>query len=176
MEEHSRWDRCKWVGCKREPVDEIEMCWYHYRIIGETFMDNHSILGSKFLKAWNEAKPERLAAERERRTEKEQREDDRAAALAEQSVVYYVRIGDHVKIGFTVNMKQRLNGLRVDVDAVLATEPGGRELEKQRHREFANERVSKRENFNPSRRLLAHIDSIREKHGEPQITDYPSFA
>lgn len=110
----------------------------------------------------------------------QQREDARVAelrrhALAEQEQVYYVRSGDHVKIGFTAMLKVRLQQLRLDEDALLAAEPGGREVERQRHIEFANERVGRREDFNPSRRLLAHIDKLREIHGEPVMTSYPKY-
>lgn len=96
----------------------------------------------------------------------------RQASPEDRSQVYYVRIGDHVKIGYSINMHQRLSALRVNRDAVLATEPGGRDLERQRHAQFAAERVGRREDFNPSRRLLAHIEAVRAKHGEPRITTW----
>lgn len=74
------------------------------------------------------------------------------------AVVYYVRIGDHIKIGFTTQLKSRMYSLYVEPLDLLATEPGGRTLEADRHRQFAAERVSpQRELFEPSPRLLAHI-------------------
>ena len=97
---------------------------------------------------------------------------ERKAAFERQSQVYYVRIGDHIKIGYTVNMYQRLIGLRVSAEDVLATEPGARALEAQRHAEFAAERIGRKENFNPSPRLLAHIEAVKAEHGEPRITNY----
>lgn len=106
----------------------------------------------------------------------EAREKRRSEAYAAQSVVYYVRIGDHVKIGTTTNLHQRLNSLRIDHDALLATEPGSYELERRRHLEFADERVGRREDFNPSRRLLAHIDAVRANNGQPVITNYLRIA
>lgn len=81
-------------------------------------------------------------------------------------VVYYVRLGDHIKIGTTSNLTARLNSLYVDhdPDLLLAVEPGGRDLESQRHSEFAAERVyANRELFNPSPRLLSHITAIRRR-------------
>lgn len=75
-------------------------------------------------------------------------------------VVYYVRLGDHVKIGTTTNLPARLSSLYIDHDpsALLATEPGGRPIEAERHYQFAAERVyHNRELFNPSPRLLDHI-------------------
>lgn len=104
----------------------------------------------------------------------QERREALSTAQAAQAQVYYVRTGDHVKIGFTGNMVQRLSQLRLNRDAVLATEPGGRELERQRHHEFSAERIGRREDFNPSRRLLAHIERVRLEHGEPQLTGYAS--
>lgn len=105
-------------------------------------------------------------------SEVQAKRERRKAAYAKQSQVYYVRIGDHVKIGYTTNVRARMNQLRVDISEVLATEPGDRDLERRRHREFAEERQGRRENFNPSRRLLAHIEALKEQHGEPNITGY----
>lgn len=82
------------------------------------------------------------------------------------SVVYYVRMGNHVKIGTTTNLEKRMQSfyLDSDPDALLATEPGDVALERQRHVEFRAERVyANRELFNPSRRLLAHIESLKAK-------------
>lgn len=160
MYEGSRFDRCRWRGCQAECVDEIELCWYHFRLAGEAFIESRSIFGS--------------AALAERKAEREAAEAARRAALPDpdewrrkRSVVYYVRIVDHVKIGYTIHLPSRIHSLRVDRSAVLAVEPGWREIEAERHATFAAERVSKRENFNPSRRLLAHIDLVRSKYGEP---------
>lgn len=79
------------------------------------------------------------------------------------SVVYYVRLGNHVKIGTTRNLPARLASLYVDHDPelLLAVEPGDAHVETQRHVQFAAERAYRnRELFNPSRRLLAHIEQL----------------
>lgn len=80
--------------------------------------------------------------------------------------VYYVRIADHIKIGYSTRLRQRLRDLRVDPDALMAAEPGGRDLERRRHLEFAEERIGRREDFHPSGRLLAHIEAVRAEHGD----------
>lgn len=83
-----------------------------------------------------------------------------------QAVVYYVRLGNHVKIGTTNNLDQRLRDLYVHADpsALLACEPGDRTLERERHHQFAAERVySNRELFNPSPRLLHHIETLNHQ-------------
>lgn len=93
--------------------------------------------------------------------QREREEDARA-----RSVVYYVRIGEYIKIGTTINFKERMGSLLVD--EVLATEPGGRQQESIRLRQFADLRVRRREYFRPDRRLLEHIEEIRQRHGEPE--------
>lgn len=166
-------DQCRWIGCRASRVDEIALCTDHYYEVGISFIEKRSIFGGK----WREENEGRREAElRASLTQAQLREQSRREALAAQSVVYYVRIGDRVKIGYTVNLRQRLSALRADINAVLATEPGGRAEEAQRHSQFAAERFGRREDFNPSRRLLDHIARIRELHGAPVFTTYPKIS
>lgn len=97
-------------------------------------------------------------------------EKELALAYAAQSVVYYVRIGDYIKIGYTENLTERLKALRVDKADVMATEPGGREKEKERHQQFAHIRRGRRENFEKTPELLTHIAKVRRDNGAPAIT------
>lgn len=96
----------------------------------------------------------------------------RVMAYAEQSQVYYIRMGDHIKIGYTQNLKERIGGLRVDTSDVLATEPGGRAKERERHLQFADIRIGRRENFERTADLLTHIAKVRRENGKPKITGY----
>lgn len=52
----------------------------------------------------------------------------------EHAVVYYMRVGDRVKIGWTTNIRKRLATLVPE--ELLATERGGFSVEKDRHRQF----------------------------------------
>lgn len=160
MRDGSRFDRCSWRGCETECVDEILLCWYHYQLAGRTFIEKRSIFGAAALADRN-ARREQEAAERPK---PELTEED---WWRKRGVVYYVRTGEHVKIGYTIHLGARISSLRLDKDALLAVEPGWREQEAERHALFADERQGRRENFNPSRRLLAHIDVVRAKYGEP---------
>lgn len=81
-------------------------------------------------------------------------------------IVYYIRRSALVKIGTTVDPTARMSTLMPD--EILAFEPGGRDLEQQRHRQFHPERVAKKgEYFRLSPRLQRHIDETRNAHGEP---------
>jgi len=113
-----------------------------------------------------------VAAERARIRQEFEAEQEARRKIS--SVVYYVRIGDHIKIGYTSDLDRRLMGLRVDGSDLLAWEPGGRELEQQRHHEFRAARISRREDFHPTDRLKEHLEELRAKHGLPQWLKRPS--
>lgn len=88
-------------------------------------------------------------------------------------VVYYIRRGNMVKIGTTKNLRERLNGLMPD--EVLAIEPGGRALERERHAQFADLRSGARsEYFFPGVALQRHIAHVRAEHGTPPA-DLPTL-
>ncbi len=92
----------------------------------------------------------------------------------EDQVVYYVRFGDHVKIGTTSRLRERLGA--IPHDELLAVEPGGYELERLRHAEFDAARLRPRghthnEWFALTDRLLAHCQMLREHYPQPEIRD-----
>lgn len=81
-----------------------------------------------------------------------------------QSYVYYLMVGpETVKIGTTASLTQRMTQLRTDVQYVVALERGGREHERERHRQFATERIGRREDFRLSQSLRSHIDGLRDQ-------------
>lgn len=120
-----------------------------------------------------------LAFQRERakRLTKEKNEKAakaEAARVARQDtshhVVYYVRLGrNHIKIGTTGDLPRRMAELRcVNADNLLAAEPGGPDVEKQRHQQFKKWRYHvRKEDFGESRDLLRHIAEVRAEHGDP---------
>lgn len=166
------YSECCWPECEKTvEAGGPPLCERHFLKVGLEFLrERHHLLNDYLADAVMGVRVSRDL--RSHYEEARQHQERRRAAYAEQSQVYYVRIHDHVKIGYTVNLKQRLSQLRVSPDALLATEPGARDLEQQRHAEFAAERIGRREDFNPSRRLLAHIEAIKAEHGEPNLTGY----
>ena len=90
--------------------------------------------------------------------------------------VYYLMVGPAtVKIGTTKYLTSRLNNLRTDLQYVVAIELGGRSVERERHRQFADERIGRREDFRLSDRLKAHIDALGPQRDEliKAATTYP---
>lgn len=83
------------------------------------------------------------------------------------SLVYYLMVGPKtVKIGSTIKLRERLSGLRTQAQYVVALEPGGWEQEALRHRQFADERHGRLENFHLSPRLIAHISELQPQRDE----------
>lgn len=74
------------------------------------------------------------------------------------SLVYYLRFADRVKIGTTTRLSERLKS--IPHDEVLALEPGDLVVEKHRHREFAALRIH-HEWFRYEQPLIGHIESLR---------------
>ena len=86
-------------------------------------------------------------------------------ALYGLEIVYYVRHLGHIKIGTTMNLMNRLHGLGVGIEDVVAFEWGGRDLERQRHEQFAHLRATGDglgvEHFRATPELTEHIDSLK---------------
>lgn len=87
-----------------------------------------------------------------------------AIGTGARSFVYYLRFSGRIKIGYTENLVGRLGV--VPHDEILALEPGHRELEKLRHKQFATCRVH-REWFDPHPDLLSHIEMLNGHYGSP---------
>jgi hypothetical protein len=82
----------------------------------------------------------------------------REAATEPEDVVYYILFGNRVKIGMSASLRSRLDSLPRGVK-VLATEPGGRAVERERHDQFAGCRVGG-EWFRATPALLHHIATL----------------
>lgn len=151
---------CKVDWCERQAswdIKALPLCWEHgYEI---AMLYEEAIVTERALRRAGEAEHSAEVHEVKR-------------GNREPSVVYYARIGDYIKIGYTTRLRNRLTTLRVD--ELLAVEPGGFDLEQARHRQFAAERIDlRRENFRPSESLTNHITATRDAHGLPHWAKLP---
>lgn len=93
------------------------------------------------------------------------------------SVVYYVAWRsrpDHIKIGTTSNLHQRMNTLSKmnDPARCLAAEIGAYDLEMRRHRQFKSFRLPGTELFRWTDQLRHHVLAVRAEtgwHGDPKF-------
>lgn len=84
-------------------------------------------------------------------------------AMDGDPIVYYVQVGNDIKIGTTGNLHRRLTSLPAGA-RVLGTEPGDFNLEAERLRQFAEYRCHGKEWFHPAPQLLTHIASLSRAH------------
>lgn len=75
------------------------------------------------------------------------------------SVVYYMRVGNRIKIGYTQNLEGRMRGLAPE--ELLGYERGDTTLEHLRHRQFNAHHVA-REWFEDCPAIRAHIAKIND--------------
>lgn len=134
-----------------------------------------STSGRKFLLEQlgaEEVRDRAIEMQREKEAELDAKRAAREAARKDDAghVVYYARLGaNHIKIGTSGDLPRRMVELRVvNASNLLAAEPGGYDLETQRHDQFRKWRYSKRkEDFGEGPDLLAHIAEVRATHGAP---------
>lgn len=84
----------------------------------------------------------------------------RAARVKAPTVIYYVQVGDVVKIGVTSDLPTRLRAYPPH-RKLLAYEPDTGGVEKRRHAEFAEYLHSGNEWFTLGPRLAKHIEGLR---------------
>jgi Meiotically Up-regulated Gene 113 (MUG113) protein len=113
--------------------------------------------------AWEAARPVLDGMERRRleRWAEEAAEACRELATLvhpDGQVIYYIRFCCRVKIGTTMNLDQRLAA--IPHDELLATEPGDRHMERQRHYQFAASRTVG-EWFDMTPELFRHLLDLR---------------
>lgn len=81
--------------------------------------------------------------------------------------IYYLRLGDRIKIGHTVNLRQRMAAYPPDA-VLLAVEPGFRQDEQALHALFQSYRAAGREWYGAKHQpILDRVAEARTKHGSP---------
>ena|ERR1700722_17507603 len=95
-----------------------------------------------------------------------------ASPAGADSIVYYIRRGQVIKIGTTVDPAGRFTSLMPD--EILAFEPGTAEVEKLRHRQFQHLRCQG-EHFSAEPELMEHVRELRQTHGDPDPS-WPTVA
>lgn len=158
----SRDGDCEWPvharrcarGADGEQLLGLDLCWQHGKQLREEIQ--RAALHDRGL--WQEALAELRKEEFAERSRK-QHEQARSAD------VYYVQRTDGlIKIGWSGNLRSRLNTLRREHGhlTLLATHSGGVEAEAAQHKRFAHLRETG-EWFWPEPDLLAHIERINDR-------------
>jgi len=97
-----------------------------------------------------------------------ERSRERYKLAARVEVVYYVQIGEHIKIGYTSRLRLRMNAYPA-TRRLLATEPGTYADEAARHHQFRHLLAAGNEWFRPGPDLMDHINDLRSAQGADPI-------
>ncbi len=81
--------------------------------------------------------------------------------------IYYLSIGERIKIGFATNVRKRMRAYPPGAK-LLAVHPGTLDLEKVMHRQFAHALLEGREWFSCDSALTEHIEAVRAQFGDPK--------
>jgi hypothetical protein len=140
------------MGCQVKMMSELEKVVY--------MPEFSEAMHRRARKQWESSRREALEMARVKRANPD------AAGL-----VYYIRINEQIKIGYTTNLKQRSRSYPPGSE-LLAVEPADPDLERYRHQQFKRQLVRGREWFTPSVALMEHIDQMRTEHGLPESLMY----
>lgn len=85
--------------------------------------------------------------------------------------IYYLQVGNHIKIGWTLDMSRRMRKYPPN-STLLAQHPGTVKDEHKMHRRFATDRTHGREWYVPSVSLTHHIAQVIREHGTPEAVTF----
>ena len=155
-------DTCDWGECQapRDMDLAVHLCTRHALRVYRAVAEHIAAVPAEVATSLAAADPNRVLNRSPRTREARRNVKDTLGTI------YFVRIGQCIKIGYTTNVRQRMAKLRPD--AILATTPGTMRDEQALHHEFG-EYWTNGEYFRPGPRLLAHIDGVRR--GDLHTTD-----
>jgi hypothetical protein len=102
------------------------------------------------------------------RAEEERYEAEKARVRQDQEgFVYYIQIGERLKIGYSVDVKQRMRAYPPG-SRLLAVEPGDRAIERRRHQQFVGSLTDGREWFRPTPDIMELVQELVDVYGDPK--------
>lgn len=142
-------------------IDGSFICNSHFQQVmelGDSTLSRTDV-ESRIHKGWRQRS--KLIAEREFVEELR-----RKSRSQQPGFIYYVQIGELVKIGYAGDVKRRMRGYPPH-SRLLAVHPGTRETESEMHLKYRAFLRRGREWFDPHPVLMAHIDEVVAKFGKP---------
>lgn len=170
--------RCAWPGCRAEMQSPMPggktfenrygvLCHVHAVDVAVAVVQ-HQTDQNQFMQFF-----ERMSDERAIRVERWKREDEQYEAEKakrrgdQEGFVYYIRIGERIKIGYSADVKRRMRAYPPGSE-LLATEPGDRALERKRHQQFAGSLADGREWFRPTPDIMELVHELVTTYGYPK--------
>lgn len=171
-------DRCAWPGCRermQKPLPGGGTMENRYGVLCDVHAVDVAIAvvqeqrdHNRMWEFFKQQSTEQAVRVAEMRAEEERYEAEKAALRQDrEGFVYYLRVGERIKVGYSVDVKRRMRAYPPGSE-LLAVEPGDKKLEHKRHRQFAASLVDGREWFSPTADLMELIDEIFRVYGNPK--------
>lgn len=163
-EELKFWNRTSRPEGRRNPDLELPLCWPHMAVAFQMTVEGFAN-EAQFIDALADVN-DRLAARQAIETEAKQ-----AAFMARTSGdIYFVRVGDLVKVGWTRDLWQRLKSYGASAE-LLVSYPGTRNDETNLHRQLTPARAKGREWYEDGAIIAKFLDEALAKYGSPPALD-----
>lgn len=168
IESHPRMDctprqvlfgRCAMEKCNQPPLHGIPLCEAHGAAVA-LYMQDHAESIERAAEIKHQREEEELYRFRQRHAEKIRKLN--STFKTDPGLIYYLRVGDKIKIGFTTDLEQRLRAYP-PFAVLLATHPGTVKLEGQMHAKFCAHLIGGREWFAVSDQIMQHIENVRKE-------------
>lgn len=171
---------CAWPGCHddmkpfvhRETGDVLRLrvgilCLAHADAVADAVLEERLMVADFMHHEVNHPAFDAKRRESDQRQRADTRRAQDNAFRGEQpGFVYYVQVGERLKIGYSADVRCRMRAYPPG-SVLLAVEPGSTALERQRHQQFAGSLLDGREWFRPDRVILEEAAAIRARHGDP---------
>jgi hypothetical protein len=161
-EDFDHLDHCVWPNCTEPLAFHLgPLCLYHAMLMYEAVLHSPDV-------------PVTSAQSKvaERRQAEQERAKARARARGQQpGWIYYLRIGDRLKIGYSADVRERMRAYPPESE-LLAVHPGTRDLEADMHRRFTGSRAAGREWFRETPDLAEHVAQVIAQFGDPSEHRY----
>lgn len=105
---------------------------------------------------------------REAEREREYAERWKNQTTIEAGFIYYLLVGDLIKIGYTKSVEDRMKAYPPN-SKLLATHPGTLKVEKQMHHKFLHHLAKGREWFGQGEDLINHIERTKQDFKQHQL-------
>lgn len=144
--------RCCWPKCISTPAGDAPLCRAHLNLAAKI----HKASADGVDLVWRTSVPTETPA---------------PTKAPVDGFVYYLRSSGYIKIGWTADLQKRMKSYPPD-SLLLAVEPGIRQVETRRHRQFSHHRTHGREWYTMAPSLMHHIAAVTSEHGQPAHVDF----
>ena len=153
-------DWCGVKECNRPQYKGMPLCEEHAQDICNEMMFHHMDINAAYEAHMRSEDTEAIRKEVIR--ERLGVEEFLATYKQAPGIIYYLKVEDQVKIGFTTDLETRIKAYP-PMAKLLATHPGTRETERQMHDKFAEHLSGRKEWFREHLELETHIDGVRRQ-------------